>query len=231
MFRRALILALLFAVPLAAEKKKGAPLAKLPPQTVDIADLKVSSPAQACTNYAVAVAVESMLRVQKVALDQHFWVQKANGGELCIEPVPDLDRLARSVNGVYTLEDGRKITLETRVIPGAPTVPDDAIAPLRHGIPLLVFWKSRALLLHTVVYDEYIYPNGQRMFQLREMKMTDPVAPAREREVSFVTGTDDPADIAAMVLVTVTPNNPQPWNRPTQWQTETNWVPGKEKQQ
>jgi hypothetical protein len=228
MFRRVLIFALLVAAPLAADKKKGAPLAKLPPQTVDLAELKMATPAQACTNYAVAVAVESMLRVQKVTLDQHFWVQKANGGELCIEPVPDLDRLTRAVNGTYTLEDGRKITLETLVIPGAPMIPDDAIAPLRKGIPLLVFWKSRALVLHTLVYDEYIYPNGQRMFQLREMKMTDPLAPVKEREVSFVNGTDDPADIAAMVLVTVTPINPQPWNRPTQWQTDTNWIPKKD---
>src|SRR5689334_17436200 len=126
MFRRALIFALLFAAPLAADnKKKGAPLAKLPPQTVDLAELKLATPAQACTNYAVAVAFESMLRVQKVALDQHFWVQKANGGELCIEPLPDLERLTRALNGNYTLDDGRKITLETLVIAGAPTIPDD----------------------------------------------------------------------------------------------------------
>ena len=227
MFRRALILALLFAVPLAADKKTGAPLAKLPLQTAEVVGLTLPKVAQACTNYAVAVAVETILRTQKVPLDQHFWVQKANGGELCIDPMPDFDRLSRAINGTYTLDDTRKVTLSTEVIPGAPTIPDDVIAPLKQGIPLLVFWKSRAYLLQGATYDEYIFPNGQRMYQLRELKMIDPLASSKQREVSFVNGTDDPADIAAFIRVAVTPVNPQPWIRQTPWQTDTNWIPKK----
>jgi len=213
MFLRAFIVVLLFIVPLAADKKTGAPLAKLPPQTAAIVGLKLPAAAQACTSYAVAVAVEAMLRVQKVALDQHFWVQKADGGELCIDPLPDLDHLSRAINGKYVLDDSRKVTLETHIIPGAPTIPDDAIAPVRQGIPLLVLWKDRAYVLHDIIYDEYIFPNGQRMFQLKELKMTDPIAPARTREVSFKSGTDDPADISAIFWVTVTPEYVQPWIR------------------
>lgn len=226
MLLRALIIALLLAAPLAADQKnKGAPLVKLPPQAIDLPAITLSAAAQSCTNYAVAVAVETMLRAQEVALDQHFWVQKAYGGELCIDPMPDFDRFTRAINGTYVLDDSRKIKLEAQIIPGAPTIPDDAIAPLRQGIPLLVFWKSRAYILHGVVYDEYIYPNGQRMFQLRELKMTDLLAPAKQREVSFVNGTDDPADIAAIVLVKVATINGQPWVRQSPWQTDTNWIP------
>jgi hypothetical protein len=229
MFRRSLIVVLVLTISLAADDKpKGAPLVKLPPQTADVVDLKLPTPSQACTNYAVAIAIETMLRLQNVPLDQHFWVQKANGGELCIDPLPDLDRLARTINGTYTLDDGRKVTLDAQIIAGAPTIPDDAIAPLKQGTPLLILWKSRAYLLHGAVYDEYIYPNGQRMFQLKELKMIDPLARAKESEVSFVNGTDDPADIAAIIRVTATPITPQPWNRPTQWQKDTNWIPKKD---
>ena len=228
MLRRALILALLLVVPLSADNKpKGAPLAKLPPQSINVVTT-VANPAQMCTNYAVAVAIATMLRVQNVPLDQHFWVQKANGGEVCLDSLPDLDRLTRSINGVYTLDDGRKVTLETEVIPGAPHVPDDVLAPMKKGIPLLILWKSRAYLLHGAVYDEYIYPNGQRMFQLTELKMTDVLAPSTpsgtkparvsdppppQREVSFTTGTDDAADITAIVRVTATPVDPQHWTQ------------------
>ncbi len=205
MLRRTTIAVLIVVTVLSADDKpKGAPLVKLPPKTEDIADIKLPAASQPCTSYAVAIAIEAMLRVQKVPLDQHFWVQRANGGEACIDPLPDLDRLSRAINGTYVLDDGSKVQLETHVIAGAPTSPDDAIAPLRKGIPLLIFWKSHAYLLHGVVYDEYIFPNGQRMFQLMELKMTDPLAPAKEKEVSFKNGTDDPSDIAAVIGVTST---------------------------
>ncbi len=205
MRRVVLIAVLLFAASAVAQKHKGAPIYKLPEKTVALDDLKLPAPAQACTNYAAAVALETMLRLQQVPLDQHFWVQKANGGELCIEPVPDFDRLTRIITGTYTLDDGRKFKLETQIIAGAPTSPDQVIAPLTKGFPLLVYWKARAYVLKGVVYDEYIYPNGQRMYQIKEMKLLDPLAPAKEREVSFTNGTDDVADINGVVFVTATP--------------------------
>ncbi len=224
MLRRALILALLLALPLAAGKKpKGVPMARLPEQTIDIPSLSLPGAAQPCTNYAWAVAVETMLRAQNVPLDQHYWVQKANGGELCIEPAPNLERLTRALNGNYTLNDGRKVKLETQIILGAPTNPDEAIASLKQGVPLLVFWKSRAYVLRGVIYDEYVYPNGQRLYEVKELRMLDPLAPPKQSEVSFVNGTDDPADIAALVFVTATPISPQPWQTAQPWQTKTKW--------
>lgn len=204
-FRRALVIGLLLAVPAFAEKKpKGVPMAKLPNQKAEVANLVLPDPAQKCTNYAWAVAISTMLKLQDVPLDQNFWVERANGGDLCIDPLPDLDRLSRIVNGRYTLDDGRKVQLETMVIAGAPTIPDDALAPLKHGMPLLVFWNSRAYVLEGATYDEFIYPNGQRMYLIRELKMIDVLAPATEREVSFVNGTDDASMISAIVFVRAT---------------------------
>lgn len=224
MFRRVILAVLLLALSLAADKKpKGAPLAMLPDQTADIQNLAVSMAAQPCTNYGWAIAVETMLRIQNVPLDQHFWVQKATGGELCIDPAPDLDRLTRALDGIYTLDDGRKFKLETEVILGAKATPADAIGPLKKGIPVLVFWKSRAYVLRGATFDEYIYPNNQRMYQLKEFRMVDPLAKGKERAVAFVNGTDDPAEIAAFVIVTATPVTQLPWVRQPNWQTETKW--------
>ncbi len=209
---RCAVLVILFALPAAGQKTKGAPLVHLPPQTVAVSDLTLARPAQKCTNYAWAVAVEAMLRAQQVALDQHFWVDKANGGELCIEPVPSLEALARIINGTYILNDGRKVRLETRVRSGAP-LPDDAISPLRRNHPLLLFWKGRAYVLRAATYDEYIYPNAQRMFQIREMALVDPLLHGKDAEVTFENGRDDPAEITGVVSITATPITSMPWQR------------------
>ena len=212
MFARAVIAVILASAPCVAQKK-GAPIYKLPQKTVVMEDLKIATPAQPCTNYAVAVAIEAMLKLQQVPLDQHFWVQRLNGGELCVDALPDLDRLTRLVAGAYTLDDGRKINLEVQAIAGSPTSPDQAIGPLSKNLPMLLFWKSRAFVLRGIVYDEYFYPNGQRMYQIRELKMFDPLASAKEREVSFVNGTDDPAEITGLVFVSAAAAPSLPWIR------------------
>ena len=216
--RRAILVVLLLGLPLAAgDKSKGVPMAKIPDQKAEVVELTLATLAQSCNNYAWAVVVEAILKAQEVPLDQHFWVDKASGGELCIDPLPELERLTKVLDGGYTLTDGRKVKLATKVIAGAPSIPDDALAPLKHGVPILVFWNARAYVLEGAVYDEYIYPNGQRMYLIRELKMLDPLASAKKREVSFVNGTDDPAGIQALVIVTATTL------LRTQWQTETKW--------
>lgn len=202
---RSVVAVLLLTLPLSAQKNKGAPIYKLPQKTAAIEDVKLSTPAQPCLNYAWAVVVEAILKAQQVPLDQHFWVQKISGGELCIDPMPDFERLSRSLTGTFTLDDGRKFTLEAQINPGAPSSVDQTIAPLTKGQPLLIFWKSRAYLLRGAVYDEYIYPNGQFMHQIREMQLLDPLGKGKERELTFVNGTDDPADIQGVVFLTATP--------------------------
>ncbi len=191
----------------------GAPLVKLPPKTAEIAKLALTAPAQKCTNWAWASALELMLQGQQVSLKQNYWVQKANGGEVCIETLPSLDDLARLVDGPYVLDDGRKVRLVSRTVGGLTGVPDEIIGPLRAGRPLLVFWKQRVAVLRGVVYDEYVYPNGQRMFQIREMRMVDPLVAGKPGELTFVNGRDDPAEITGIYRVLVEPEKTLPWQR------------------
>ncbi len=214
MFRRYLIVTLCaaLALPLYSEKKpKGAPLMRLPDQTVELTAFWLPTPVQKCTNWAWAVAVEAMLKSQQVTIKQNAWVQKANYGEVCIDTAPSMAALAKVIDGAYVLDDGRHVRLESRYISGAPTIPDDLIAPLRLGHPVLLFWKSRALVVRAAIYDEYIYPNGQRMFQIKEIKLVDPLLTGKLREFSFVNGRDDPAEIGGIFHVVVIPDQQQKW--------------------
>jgi hypothetical protein len=116
------------------------------------------------------------------------------------------------VDGTYVMSDGRKVRLETCVTSGAP-MPDDAVIPLRRHRPVLLFWRGRAYVLRAVTYDEYIYPNGQRMFQLREMKLLDPLLRGKAAEIGFVNGRDDPGEISGVVSIEVVPITPTSWQR------------------
>ena len=214
MFSRALILCslLALALPLAADKKsKGASLVRLPEQTAELKALWLPTPLQKCTNWAWAAAVEAMLRSQQVTIKQNAWVAKADLGEVCVDAAPTMEKLARVVEGTYVLDDGRHVRLQARYISGAPRLPDDLIVPVRQGLPVLLFWKSRALVVRAVVYDEYIYPNNQRLFQIKEIRLVDPLLTGKQREVSFLNGRDDPAEIGGMFHVVVIPEQQQSW--------------------
>lgn len=208
-----ILLLLLAAIPLGADKKKGVPLVRRPEQVAEVAKPSLPTPAQKCANWSWAVGLEVLLRAQDVVLTQNYWVRKVNLGEVCDERPTSLEALTRHIDGDYTLEDGRKVRLESTVILGAPTIPDQLIAPLRQGRPILLFWRGRAFLLYGVVFDEYIYPNGQRMYQIRELKLLDPLAEEAQRQVSFVNGRDDPGEIGGALLVTAKLISQIPWQR------------------
>lgn len=207
------ILALAVAATAADQKPKGAPLVRLPGQSAEIATFAIPKPAQPCQNWAVAAGLEAMLAVSNVRLPQKYWVLKGDIGEVCREEPANFESLARLVNGEYVLDDARKVRLELRYSEGAPAIPDDVIARLRLGRPSLFFWKKHAFVLLGVTYDEYIYPNGQRMFEIRELRLRDLMLPASADPTTFVKGRDDPAEIGGIVQVIVQPIEPMPWLR------------------
>lgn len=214
----------------AAKKPKGVPLYKRPNQVAEAANVSLPAPAQLCANWAWAAALEAMLGRSGVTLNQHYWVQKTAGGELCLDrPMPvreagrrtmspdilpiDLDTYAHAVAGNYTLDDGRKVTLAAQVEAGAPDDPGPLITTVRAGNPTLLFWHNRTYVIYGVVYDEYIYPTGQRMYVIKEMKLLDPLMKGEQQKVSFVSDKDDPAEIQGTMQVMATPVEGTKWIR------------------
>lgn len=203
MKRAAAILLICAALPIfAGDKKVYSPsLVKKPPQTAEIADLKIPKPQQACPNWAWAAGLELMLEEQKVVdYKQEYWILKSAAGDLCIETAVDLDQLKQWIDGKYKLMDGSDVHFEATVTQGAPSDVSHFVQLLKDGRTALVLWKGRPCVLKALEYDEYIYPNGQRMLEARKLTLIDPL---EKVPVMFEKGKDDAADIGGVLEVAV----------------------------
>ncbi|HXZ80613.1 MAG TPA: hypothetical protein VEG30_11825 [Terriglobales bacterium] len=197
-----LISILALATASLAKKKPGSSLQQNPGQTADLSDPPFFAAAQKCENWAWAAGVQTILKAQGVNIRQNYWIQKANAGELCVETPMDLGDIASVIDGDYVLDDGDKVHLDSRVAAGAPTDVGMIVASIKLNRPLLLFWKSHAYLVEGITYDEYLYPNGQRMLEAREIRLVDPYD---KKPASFVKGQDDASEISGTLEVIVGP--------------------------
>jgi len=206
-----LLLILVVSAPSPAAKKKRIPLLLNTGVTAELPSPPAGGVAQKCENWAWAAGVETILRSQGVALDQHYWVQKSDAGEICLESLAPLEQLSKVVTGEYVLDDASKVRLEARYTLGAPANVDSIILGLRAGQPALLVWKGHAYVLYGVVYDEYVSPTGHRFFDIRELKLVDPFFADDGRLLSFVKDRDDSADIGGTFEIAVTRITPTDW--------------------
>ena len=191
----------------ADKKPQPVPLLARPNQLVQIDGLELPPLAQKCENFGWAAMVELMLRMQGVNLDQKYWVTKVDHGELCVTEMPSLDDIAQAINGEYKLDVKHTVRLNAMITKGAPTIPDEMIVSLREGSPWLFVWKGHPYLMIGMKYDEYIGPNNARIFQVKEIRLLDPLVAEDDpqRQVSFVRGRDDTAQIDGTLRVQAVP--------------------------
>lgn len=206
MLRRPCIVALLLVgmLPAAAEKKTGVAITKLPTKTEEIKALLIPVPKQHCPNWAWAAVVEMMLARQDVTIKQTDWILRANAGELCIETTPDLQQIKRVVTMNYVQPDGSKVHLKGIVTPDASDV-GYLVTSVRDQRPLMMLIGGRVLVLQSLDYDEYIYPNNQRMFEIVKMSLLDPFG---GKPVVFEKTKDDTSQIGGIFEVRVGPIEP-----------------------
>jgi hypothetical protein len=208
--RLAIALVLFFALLAGAQ----VPLQMKPGQVAEVPAFSPAIAEQKCKNWAWAAALETVLRLQGVTLGQRELVTRQQGGEVCDDDFNRFEELPKLVEGEYAREDGSKVRVSASFHAGAPTNVDLLIDSMRRGRPLVLFWKGHAYLLCAVIYDEYIAPSGQRIFEVRQMELRDPyVAAGDERFVTFVKGTDDTSDIDGLMQVSVRPVEEQSWKR------------------
>ena len=197
----AVSLLLVLAVPaLAAKKPKPGFIRK--PGTAQMQGFSVATPPFECSNWAWAAATQAILAIDKVTIDQRELVQKTFGGELCLDGPLDLAKMGKMVAGEYRVTDKLKMKVVARVIPPGATISAEAlIAGVKRERPMILFWKSKAYVVVGAAYDEWIGPNGARLWEVKELTLLDPVA---QNTVTFQKGRDDVADLGgAMDFVTM----------------------------
>ncbi len=207
----AVTIALFASAGITQAKKYGSNmLQQLPQGSVTVEGLTPATPRQNCENWVWAAEVETILKVQKIDLPQTYWVTQANLGEVCVDAPVDLESIASLIERDYQLEDGSKFHLTALRTVGAPTDMGHMISSLRQGRPLILLWKGHPLLVTGMVYDEYGYPNGQRMYEVREIDMIDLLYPDGDerRTRSFVKGTDNLDEIGGILEVIASPVDP-----------------------
>jgi len=185
-----------------------------PDQKAELPEFAAVPAAQKCENWAWAAGLETSLRLQGVKLSQNYWIMKANGGEVCDDRPVNLEAIAKLIDGKYTLDDGRKVLLESATVTGVPTAVDPMVVTIRAGRPLIFLWKGHPYIYTGMTYHEAIYATGDREFEVQEIKLLDLAAPPDKQAVSFKPATDDPAEINGLLDVKATLIEPQSWLHP-----------------
>jgi len=201
---RATVLAvLLLAGLIQAGDRKNGQLYSKPGQTADVEIKTLVTSRQNCENWAIAAGLETMLKQQDVALDQNFWVVRISGGEICAPGLPSLDVVSEVVNREFALDDGRRVRLEWRYIPGAPVDIDAVIMGLKRQQLSLLLFRGHPYYLTGVTYDESVNRDGSRLFVINELRLADTYS--HQPGLVFTKGRDNMDDIGGMITVSVTP--------------------------
>ncbi len=196
------------------KKDKMASMAKVPDQWVELSRVADVVAEQPCGNWAWAAGVETLLRRQKVELDQRFWIMKVNGGLLCLSSAGTLEDLKRQIDGDYTLKDGRKVHLEVRYRDSLPETTDGLLLPLAKGRPYLLWWKDQPYVVKGATWDEYLYQTGQKLVEIKTLKLINTLERGAKRDAIFDREKDDTNDLSAVFDIVVTELDSNPWEAP-----------------
>lgn len=209
-----LIVAFASHAPADDKKKNKFVMGKNPDQWVELARVADVKAEQPCPNWAWAAGMEAILRRQKVELDQRYWVMKVNGGLVCLPSPGSMEDLKRRIDGEYILGDKRKVRLEVRYRESLPETTDALLLPLALGRPYLMWWKGQPYLVKGATWDEFLYQTGQKLVEIRTLKMINTLESGAKRDVIFDREKDDTNDLSPMFDVVVTELDFNPWEAP-----------------
>jgi len=168
----------LLICPAFAAKKKPIQTFIRPDQTFEIpnAAIAFATATRGCANDAWAAAVATTLAQQELQLPARDWSLKLAGGDACLNTLPPMEALRKSVEGDYSLGNGRHIRVALTAVPGAPNAADPLAVDLVAGRALIVIYKGQPLLLYGMTYDEHIINNLRKELWIKELRLVNPAA-------------------------------------------------------
>ncbi|ABF43725.1 hypothetical protein Acid345_4726 [Candidatus Koribacter versatilis Ellin345] len=166
---------------------------------------------QKCTNYSFVAALEGVLAYQKVELKQDMWADKYYGGSLCLDDMGKMDDIIRKTEGEYTLDDGRKVELKLQYFPGVPSNTSALLVPILTDEIQIVFIDGHADLLTGAMWDDWQSKRGERMVDLKELHLLDPMLETDKQRVVLDGSQGDFLKITGFMKVKATEVHVQYW--------------------
>ena len=166
---------------------------------------------QACANFSWAAALAAVLAKQNAEIKQDFWMDKYYGGAVCLDQIGSPDDLIRKAQGDYVLDDGRHVTITMTYHAGVPANAEAYLVPIMRDEILILFIDGNAEPLVGAMWDEYRSPRGERMIDLKELHVLDPLASEEKQRIILDMTGDDVQRITGYMKVQATETNKQYW--------------------
>jgi hypothetical protein len=187
----------------------------LPPKGIihdqDVSHVPETQANHPCSSYSWAASLATTLIAQHAPLRQDFWADKYYGGDVCIDQMGTPEDLIRKGEGEYVLEDGRHVELKMDYFAGIPSNVSSLLVPIMKDEILIVFTEGKAELLIGAKWDEYQSPRGERMIDLKELHLLDPLLPADKQRVVLDATGDELTKISGYMRVKSTEVHQQYW--------------------
>jgi hypothetical protein len=166
---------------------------------------------QACVNHSWAASLAAVLKVENAAIPQDAWLDKYYGGDVCMEQMGTPEELIRKGEGEYILEDGRHVEVKMQYFSGMPSNVSSLLVPIMQDEVLILFVEGKAELLVGAMWDEYRSPGGERMIDLKELYLLDPLLDGEKQKVVLEAAGEDFAKISGFMKVKAVDPHPQYW--------------------
>jgi hypothetical protein len=205
------------ATPASPEQPTAGPdeKEKLPPKGVihlqEVKDPPKLHADQPCNNYSWAASLAAVLESQKADIAEDYWIDKYYGGDLCLENMGTPDDLIKKAEGEYVLDDGRHVELKLEYFAGLPANSSTLLVPIMTDEILILFVDGHADLLIGAMWDEYQSKRGERMIDLKELHLLDPLLDGEKQKVVLDTTGDDVSKVTGFMKVTATEVHQQYW--------------------
>jgi len=166
-----------------------------PNQEVRVNDLPLHTAQSADSTAVLVAALETIFHDPDVCCGKNSALQDSG---FSAGPLKDLGaRLA----GKHYLSDGRPITVTAEYLSPASINPSQIIGPLKHQQAVLMEWDSHLYVLYGAVFDELLYPSGNRDYVIHKLLLLDTRFSDARREASFNRESDDWTKVSGLLTL------------------------------
>jgi hypothetical protein len=166
-----------------------------PNQEVRVNDLPVHTAQSADSTAVLMAALETIFHDPNVCCGKNSALQDIGFS------ASTLKDLAARLAGKHYLSDGRSITVTTEYVSPSSMNPSQIIGPLMHQQAVLMEWDSHLYVLYGAVFDELLYPSGNRDYVIHKLLLLDTRFSDARREASFNRDSDDWTKVSGLLTL------------------------------